>query len=93
MTTDEILKIAKLAKINLSQKEAEKFAGEFSRILDFFKILEKVDTENVAEISQISGIKNIFRADKIEKFAAADEILGCSKNEIENNSIKIPKII
>ena len=93
MTTDEILQIAKLAKINLSPKEAEKFAGEFSWILDFFKILEKVDTENVAEIAQISGSKNIFRADKIENFAAAAEILGCSENEIENNSIKIPKII
>ena len=59
--------IAELSRINLSDKEKEKFSKELSQILDYFEKLKEVNTENVSPISQVTGIKNVLREDEEEK--------------------------
>lgn len=46
ISKEEVKKIAKLARIGITEKEAEKFQKEFSAILDYFNILNGVNTEN-----------------------------------------------
>ena len=47
ITKKEIQHIAKLARLGLTEKEIEKFQGEFSRILDYIEKLKEVDTTKV----------------------------------------------
>jgi len=48
----EVKKIAKLARIEISEKEAEKFQEEFSSILDYFKLLEELKTSEIEPVFQ-----------------------------------------
>ena len=50
ISKDKIEHIAKLAKINFTPEEKEKFLKEFSQILDFVGQLQKVDTSDVADL-------------------------------------------
>ena len=62
----DIDKLALLARINLSEKEKEKFQKEFGAILDYVSELKKAEVGEISdeEIATAKGIKNIAREDK-----------------------------
>ncbi len=93
ITTDEVRHIAKLAKLNLSEAEIEKFTGQLGNILDFFSQLQEVNTDDVEETSQVTGLNNAFRPDKVEVTKNIPAYLEQAPHEIEDNMIKIPKIM
>ena len=47
LTETEVRKIAKLAKLELTDNEVEKFQHQLSEILDYVNMLQNVDTTNV----------------------------------------------
>ncbi len=63
LTRDEVKKIARLCRIELSPAEIEKFQKELSVILDYVSELKKVETSGVVEISQVTGLENVLRED------------------------------
>lgn len=93
LTQDEVKHIAKLAKLKLNEDDLKKFTGQLGSILDFFGQLQEVDTENVEETSQVTGLSNVTRPDKITVDGNEDALLNCSPHKIENHSIKIPKVL
>lgn len=76
---EDIMHIAKLARIGLKEEEVEKYQRELSLILDYFKKLEKADTENVEPIGHITGSHSVIRDDEVIDCEAA------VKNGIINN--------
>ncbi len=93
LTQDEVKHIAKLAKLKLNEAELKKFTGQLSSILDFFGQLQEVDTDNIEETSQVTGLSNVTRPDEIIVDGQEDALLDCAPHPIENHSIKIPKIM
>jgi len=67
LTKKEVEHIAKLARLGLSEKEIEKFQGDLSSILDYVSQLQEADIEKIDPISNITGIKNVFRGDIAKK--------------------------
>lgn len=65
LTNEEILHVAKLAKLELTDAEIEKFAPQLSKVLDYFSELSEVDTKDIEPTSQTTGLENIKREDKI----------------------------
>lgn len=63
ISTEQVEHIAKLARINLTEKEKEKFSVELSSILDYIDKLNQVDTSNIELISQVAEFNNITRND------------------------------
>ncbi len=55
--------LAELARLELSEKESEKFLGDLGKILDHFKELENLDTKNIVPMTGGTMLKNIFRED------------------------------
>ncbi len=93
LSQDEVRHIAKLAKIKLSEEEVQKLSGELSSILDYFAVLQEVDTEGVAETSQVTGLESITRPDEIIMSEIEKELLECTPHSVEDNCVKIPKIM
>ena len=67
ISKEQVEHIAKLARIELTEKEEGKFTKELSSILDYFDKLNKVDTEKIEADTQITGLENIIRKDEIRK--------------------------
>ncbi len=64
---EEVEKIALLAKIELTEKEAEKISNDLESILQYAKKLEDVDTKEVEPLFHFSELKNIVREDEVEE--------------------------
>lgn len=65
LTKNEVLHIAKLANLKLTDKDIEKFTGQLSGIVDFIGRLSEVDVKGIKPTSQTTGLANIFRPDEI----------------------------
>lgn len=64
----EVAHIARLARIELTEQEKEKLAGELDAILEFVKKLNSVDTDGVEPLTGGTSLQNETREDdKVEK--------------------------
>lgn len=93
LTIDEVKHVAKLANLPLSDEEITLFIVQLSAILAFVSKLQKIDTKDVGETSQVTGLENVFRADEIdnERLLTQEEALANAK-ETQNGFFKVPKI-
>ena len=66
ITIDEVKKLAKLSKIDISEDEAKQFQDEFARILSYVKKLDELDTSGLEPTIQVTGLVNVERDDKIK---------------------------
>jgi aspartyl-tRNA(Asn)/glutamyl-tRNA(Gln) amidotransferase subunit C len=65
LTKEEVIKIAQLSRIALTDAEVEKFQKELSTVLDYVDELKKVDTDGLEEVAQVTGLVNVQREDKV----------------------------
>ncbi|MCX6745833.1 MAG: Asp-tRNA(Asn)/Glu-tRNA(Gln) amidotransferase subunit GatC [Candidatus Parcubacteria bacterium] len=71
----EVEKIAKLSRLDLTTKEKELYASQLSKVLDYVEKLNEVDTENVEITAQVTGLENVYRADKMEQCELQKELV------------------
>lgn len=64
LTKQDVLHVAKLAKLNLTDEEIAKFTPQLSTIVDFVSQLSEVDVKDVEPTSQTTGLENIYREDE-----------------------------
>lgn len=93
LSHDQVRHIAKLAKINLTQADVERLAPQISSILDYFAVLQEVDTTGVEETSQVTGLERVTRPDEVRMSEIESDLLHCTPHVVEENSLKIPKIM
>jgi aspartyl-tRNA(Asn)/glutamyl-tRNA(Gln) amidotransferase subunit C len=74
LTIQEVEHVAKLARLDLTPEEKKKFQKQLSSILDYVGELGKVDTEGIEPTSQVTGLKDILRLDKV--VASEGEVKG-----------------
>lgn len=63
----DVLRIAQLARIQLSNKEAAKFGGEFSDILVYFDTLKKAKLQGIEPMTHSVTSQNVLREDEGKK--------------------------
>jgi aspartyl-tRNA(Asn)/glutamyl-tRNA(Gln) amidotransferase subunit C len=65
LSRDQVLHVAKLARLELTEEELERFAGELSKVLDHIeKINELGDLADVPPTSHVVNVENALRADE-----------------------------
>ena len=90
---DQVKHIAKLARLGLKDDEIEKFAVQLSSILEYVELLNEVNTDGIEPTSQVTGLKNVTRADKVERFCSKEELLACTSLPVEQDQIKVKPVI
>ena len=65
LSKEEVEHIAKLARLKLSDDDTTMYSKQLSDILDYIEKMQSVNTENVEPTSQVTGLVNIEREDKI----------------------------
>ena len=90
--TKTVKHVANLVRIGISDEEAEKFSPQFSSIIDYFNMLNEVDTENVPPASDITNNTNVLRED-VAKSSMSRE--GFLKNapQSERGYVKVPTVL
>lgn len=85
-------KIAKLAKLNIKEKEREKLISDMTSILDWVEKLNEVDTDGVEPITQMTHEVNRFRSDDISKNLSAKQALINATKQVDDFFV-VPKVI
>lgn len=83
--------VAKLARIELSEDEKEKFAKQLGNIIEYVDQLNEVDTEGVEPMAHPCTITNVTRADRACYKNTREELLANAPEE-EDSFFKVPKI-
>ena len=68
ITKKDVKHIADLARIDLSEEEVRKFQKQLRDIINYFDKLNEVDTKDIEPTSQVTGLKNKLRNDKMRDF-------------------------
>lgn len=84
--------IAKLARIRITDAEAEALEGELSAILDWVEQLDSVDTAGVEPSESVIDIPHRMREDVIDDGGRADDIVRNAPMTHEHFFV-VPKVV
>lgn len=84
LTSDEVRRIARLARVALTEEEVERLRDQLSGILDHFSVLDEIDTEGVAPTTQTFEMTNVQREDAAEPSFPVDEMLANAPRREDN---------
>ena len=93
LTRDQVLKLAHLSRLKLTDEEIERFRKELSEILSYVAMLEKADTEGLEPTYQVTGLKNVMRADEVIEYQAKTKDLLAQAPVLEKNQFKVKRVI
>ncbi len=75
LTKEEVVQIANLARLDLSDGQIGIYQEQLSAILQYAEKLNELDLENVPETTHAVPNANVWRADKVEKTLTTEEAL------------------
>ena len=91
-TMEDVEKVAKIAKLEFSGDEKNKFADQVSKIIGFVDQIAGLDTENISPTTHAVEKKNVTRADEVKPSMPNDDIGGIAP-KFSDGSIVVPNII
>ena len=92
ITKDEVIHVANLARLELSEETIEIFAGQIGEILEHVDSLKRVDTQGVSATTHAISLTHAFRDDEVADPADRDLFMA-NAPESEDGSFIVPKII
>lgn len=75
LTREEVLHIARLARVGVSDRDIAMFQEQLSEILDHFEALRQLDTEGVPPTSHPLSLESIMRPDEVRPSLSQDDVL------------------
>ena len=92
VSKEEILHIAKLARLNLKEEEIPEYIKNLQDILNFANIVNEAPIEGLDTAIGAVDNYNVFRKDEIKVFEDNKALLQ-NAPEQEDNMFKIPKVL
>lgn len=90
---EEVVRLARLARLELTESEIEKMCIELGEILGYIDMLKKADVSNLKPTSQVTGLTNVFREDEIIDYQATPDSLLRKVPKTEGRYIKVGRMI
>jgi aspartyl-tRNA(Asn)/glutamyl-tRNA(Gln) amidotransferase subunit C len=75
LSREEVLHIAALAKVGVTEADVEKFREQLSNILKYFEALQKLDTQGVPPTAQSVALQNVIMCDEVRPSMPAEDTL------------------
>lgn len=92
LSKDQVLKIAKLARLELSAEEVERYSTQLSAILDYVETLNKLNVDGIEPTAHAVMVPTPFREDVIVADTTMDKSLANAPDR-EETFFKVPKVI
>jgi aspartyl-tRNA(Asn)/glutamyl-tRNA(Gln) amidotransferase subunit C len=93
LSRDDVLKLAALSKLRLIDEELEKLRRELSEILNYVEILDKEDVSGVEPTYQVSGLKNVSRADEVQDYGYEVKDLLKNAPAVQDGQFKVKRVL
>ena len=93
LSRDDVLKLAALSKLRLSDEEVENLRTELSEILNYVEQLNEVDTAGLKPTYQVTGLTNVSRSDDIKDYGYNNEDLLKNAPAVQDNQFKVKRVL
>jgi aspartyl-tRNA(Asn)/glutamyl-tRNA(Gln) amidotransferase subunit C len=91
LTNEEVMKVGKLARLEIAPEELDSLATHFNTILDYFSKLEELDLDGVDPFTMEDTQPMRLREDEVRTYDNREGILEQSPSR-EGDFIRVPKI-
>ncbi len=92
ITRQEVEKVAKLARLAMTEAETAAFSQQLNQIVAYVQKLKTFPTDGVEPTSTVLGQTNVFRPDQAQASLSHDQALG-NAPDAEAHCFRVPKII
>jgi aspartyl-tRNA(Asn)/glutamyl-tRNA(Gln) amidotransferase subunit C len=89
---EQVLKVANLARLQLTPKEEEQFTAQLGNILDYFEQLSELDTSSVEPTARAIDVVNVARPDQ-KVVCEQREVILNGAPEREDEFFRVPQIM
>ncbi|MED3622663.1 Asp-tRNA(Asn)/Glu-tRNA(Gln) amidotransferase subunit GatC [Neobacillus thermocopriae] len=92
ISLDQVKHVANLARLAITEEEAEKFTKQLDEIITFAEQLNELDTENVKPTYHVIDMKNVLREDIPKPGLPREEVLKNAPDH-QDGQFKVPSIL
>jgi len=75
LSREQVIDIAELAKLNLTEAEIERFTGQLSTVLDYASKLQALNTDDIPPTATVLPLENVMREDEVKPSLPRDKAL------------------
>lgn len=93
LSREDVLKLAQLARLDLTDEEVEEFGPQLTAILDYVEILGKADVKGLKPTQQITGLTNVTRQDEIIDYGYKAKDLLKNVPKVKDDQIEVKRMI
>ena len=91
ISTDDVKHVAKLARLELTDAETEKFSKQLGDILKYVEQMNEVNTNGIEPMPHPIPVYNVMREDEVKYEHTKEEMMANAPYE-ENGFFRVPKI-
>lgn len=93
ITREDVLKLAQLSKLSLSEEQLGRFTRELDEIVNYVEQLQAVDVSGLEPTDQVTGLTNVMREDEVREYQASPDDLLKNVPEVKDHQIKVKRVI
>ncbi len=93
LTPQDVLKLARLSRLQLTEDELKKYADELTAIVKYVEQLSRVNTDDLKPTTQVTGLKNVTRKDEIIDYKESTKELLKNAPATDKNYIKVKRVL
>ena len=93
ITREDVLRLSELSSLSFSDAELDSFTTDLENIVRYISQLDELDVSGVEPTYQVFETQSMWRADEISEQEADRSALLALTAEVEDNQIKVPKVL
>lgn len=93
LTRDDVLKLAQLARLALTDDEVDEYEKELNDVLQYIEQLKDVDVAGLQPTAQVTGLANVMREDQVIDYGVGNEDLLRLAPASQDAQIKVKRMI
>lgn len=93
LSKQDILKLASLSRLTLTDEEIDQFGNEISAILGYVEQLQQIDLDGLEPTTQVSGLKDVTRPDEVVDYGPDQAELLKNAPATEDGQFKVPRML
>ncbi|MEN2768137.1 Asp-tRNA(Asn)/Glu-tRNA(Gln) amidotransferase subunit GatC [Ornithinibacillus xuwenensis] len=92
ITKDQVKHVANLARLEITEQEAEMFTEQLSSIITFAEQLNELDTDGIEPTTHVLDLKNVMRKDEPRQWITREDALKNAPDQ-KDGQFRVPSIL
>ena len=92
LSQEDVQKVARLARLKLSDQELQQVAKQLDGILEYVAVLDEADVSNVEPMAHVADVANAFREDEVRPSLPREESLS-NAPKTDGKYFLVPQIL